>query len=198
MTDSTDILTALCQELSIGAKERAAALAREGYPMPRVSRYKRTYTALDVARTAMRDGFIDRYTGKRLVFPGALRLLSVLLPEELPYDSSWAYDKGHPMFWDLYATLDHVVPIARGGVDAPDNWVLASQRTNSAKAHFTLEELGWQLVPPGNLAAWDGLLGWFIDYTDARPELAKAHKHVHTWRSVARRARMANQAATAG
>ncbi len=33
---------------------------------------------------------------------------------------------------------------------------------NSAKGNYTLEELGWPLHPPGLLAEWDGLIGWFM------------------------------------
>ena len=57
------------------------------------------------------------------------------------------------MYWALYPTLDHVLPIARGGTDTPDNWVLTSQQMNSAKAHWTLEELRWTLLPPGSMDA---------------------------------------------
>jgi hypothetical protein len=32
----------------------------------------------------LRDGFLDRYTGSRLIFPATLRMLSQLLPEEFP------------------------------------------------------------------------------------------------------------------
>ncbi|WP_274542836.1 hypothetical protein [Rhodococcus opacus] len=31
---------------------------------------------------------------------------------------------------------------------------------NSAKAHWTLDELGWSLVAAGASTAWDGLAGW--------------------------------------
>jgi hypothetical protein len=101
-------------------------------------------------RTAVRDGFVDRYTGTRLVFPGTLRLLSILSPEELPFHPNWAYDRCHPMYWELYPTLDHVHPIALGGADAEESWVTTSQRMNSAKAHWTLADLGWQLQTPGS------------------------------------------------
>jgi hypothetical protein len=32
---------------------------------------------------------------------------------------------------------------------------------NGAKAHWTLEELGWSLHEKGDMLQWDGLLGWF-------------------------------------
>lgn len=186
--DITQGLLEACIRLSADAHDQAQALVRKHYPLAPIARNKRGYTQSDLLRTALRDGFVDRYTGKRLVFPGTLRLLSTLMPAELPYDSNWAYDKCHPIYWELYPTLDHVFPIARGGADVVENWVVTSQQMNSAKAHWTLEELGWKLVQPGALDAWDGLLGWFRDYTAAHPELCAEHKHVRSWRAVAEKA----------
>ena len=160
MNDITQAIRAICDKLSADAMDAARSLARDRCPLPPLTRQPRTHTALDLARIAVRDGFVDRYTGRRLVYPGALRLLSALLPAELPYHPNWTYGRCHPMYWKLYPTLDHVTPIARGGADAPDNWVVTSQQMNSAKAHWTLEELRWGLLPAGSMHEWDGLLGW--------------------------------------
>lgn len=185
---SADILKMVCERLSVGDDEQARDVARNELPLPAINRNRRAYTPLDLTRTALRDGFIDRYTGTRLVFPGTLRLLSVLLPEELPFHPNWAYDKCHPMYWDLYPTLDHMFPIARGGADSEENWVITSQRMNSAKAHWTLDELKWRLVPPGMIEDWDGLMSWFIAYTAERPQLMMQHKALRDWRLVALKA----------
>ncbi|MFZ1427770.1 MAG: hypothetical protein WAS21_13460 [Geminicoccaceae bacterium] len=45
-----------------------------------------------------RDGFVDRYSGERLVFPGTLRLLAKLLPNEFPFHSNWRTDACHFAF----------------------------------------------------------------------------------------------------
>ena len=42
-----------------------------------------------------------------------------------------------------------MVAVARDGVDAEQNRVTKSQLRNS-KANWTLEELSWKLLPPGN------------------------------------------------
>jgi hypothetical protein len=68
--------------------------------------------------------------------------------------------------WDLFPTVDHKVPVSRGGnPDDLDNWITTSMLRNSAKANFTLEELGWALHPPGSLDEWDGLTGWFLQWS---------------------------------
>jgi hypothetical protein len=76
----------------------------------------------------------------------------------------------HPAYWELGATIDHVIPVTRGGPDDESNWMTASMASNSAKMNWTLAELGWELHPPGNVEEWDGLLGWFLEYTAARSD----------------------------
>jgi hypothetical protein len=38
------------------------------------------------------------------------------------------------------STVDHAVPISRGGPDTPDNWLLSCRRCNNAKGDDTLSE----------------------------------------------------------
>jgi len=38
------------------------------------------------------------------------------------------------------ATLDHKVPVHRGGLDEPANWALACAPCNNAKSGWTLDE----------------------------------------------------------
>jgi hypothetical protein len=101
-----------------------------------------------------------------------LFVLSAELGQEtFPYHPNWKMDECHIAYWDLYPTIDHVVPIALGGANDPSNWVTTSQVTNSSKANFTVEELGWEVLSPGDLAEWDGLLGWFLRYAEGNASL---------------------------
>jgi hypothetical protein len=118
-----------------------------------------------------RDGFIDRYRGGELVYPPVLRVISAYFPEEFPYHKNGRMDLGHMAYWEVFPTIDHVVPVARGGEDAEGNWVCCSMRTNQIKSNWTLDELGWSLSPPGEMAEWDGMMGWFIDHLDRHPSL---------------------------
>ncbi len=56
---------------------------------------------------------------------------------------------------------------------------------NSAKSNWTLDELGWKLVPPGNYDEWDGLTRWFIDHVDADPSL-RSDNYIRRWDHAAR------------
>ena len=132
----------------------------------------------------MRDGFVDRYSGKLLVFPGTLRLIHKILPSEFPFQKNWKMSETHIAFWDLLPTMDHVVPIARGGTDSVENLVSTSQLKNSIKSNWLLEELGWQLHPISNNVEWVGLTGWFLEYVDRNPEYL-TDPYIRAWRNAA-------------
>jgi len=150
--------------------EKARSLLRTRLPHQPGARPRRGKLPLKVQFAIFhKDGYIDRYSGERLVFPGVLRLLSLLMPEEFPFHPNWKVDRCHAAYWHMSPTIDHVVPIARGGADDPSNMVTTSMLRNSAKLSWTLEELGWTLLPRGNEKAWDGLTRWFLRYTEDHP-----------------------------
>jgi hypothetical protein len=80
----------------------------------------------------------------------------------------------------LFPTIDHVIPVARGGPDCEANWVTTSMLRNAAKANWTLEELGWNLCPAGSLDDWDGLMSLFVDYVDSGGA-APADAYLRRW-----------------
>ncbi|MXV89630.1 MAG: HNH endonuclease [Acidimicrobiia bacterium] len=177
----------ICDAISSGSPDEAAALARAELPFEPFERTKRFRSDAEKVSVFLRDGFIDRYSGQRLVFPGTLLLLSHLMPAEIPYHSNWDTSKCHMVFWYLSPTVDHVDPVARGGPDTTDNLVCTSMPRNDAKRHWTLEELGWHPCLPGSLLEWDGLLSWFMDYTSDKPRVLE-ERPIKRWHSAAKRA----------
>ncbi len=171
----TDTLECVCSALTDGSPSLAAEIVDRECPFSPVKASQRTYGPLDLTTLFVRDGFIDRYSNERLVFPPALRLISAEIPEAFPYHLHWKTDATHSAFWEMGATLDHVVPVALGGVDDESNWVTTSMARNSAKMSFTLDQLGWKLHPRGSFEAWDGLLRWFVDYGRRRPTLLEGN-----------------------
>ena len=171
-------------ELSTGKLEAARNLATQKYPHVPRARIERSYSTEICMRIFMRDGFIDRYSGDRLLFPATLRILSIMLPDEFPYQTHWKMDETHIAYWELSPTIDHIQPVKRGGKNEESNLVTTSQLRNSAKAHWTLEELGWNLYPPGNLTEWDGLLKQSIQYIEAHPSL-REDKLIKKWYKAA-------------
>jgi hypothetical protein len=153
--DKCKIIAAVCNALATSGAEVAAAILHRDYrfdPQPIV---KRKYGPTESTRIFARDGFVDPYTGTRVVFPPVFRALSFALPADFPFHPAWKTDVTHPAYWELGATIDHLVPVTRGGLDNETNWITASMASNSAKMNWTVEELGWHLHP-GELAR----MGW--------------------------------------
>lgn len=164
LEDKADVLAEVAGAIEAVGLDEGRRILGQRYPFTPVEKTPRSYTERSSLRLFYRDGFLDRYSGVRLVNPGALRLLSVLLPEDFPADPNWAMSRSHFAFWELFPTIDHLHPVSRGGGDEEGNWVTTSMLRNSAKAHWTLAELGWDLQPPGDHTEWDGLTEWFIRY----------------------------------
>ncbi|TVT74049.1 MAG: HNH endonuclease [Denitromonas halophila] len=183
LSDVSDLIT----DGRIGC---ASAVLRERYPFVPAMRTGRKCTPRQMTAVFLRDGFVDRYRGTRLVCPPALRLISHYLPGEFPYHKNGKMDLGHVAYWELFPTIDHVHPVARGGTDSEDNWVTCSMTTNSIKANWTLEQLGWRLLPPGKQDEWDGLLNWFVEQVDRDPSLL-AESYFKRWIGAARDCREA-------
>lgn len=110
----------------------------------------------------VRDGFIDRYSGQKLVNPGILKVLSFYMPEAFPYHSHWKMAECHHAYWELVPTVDHIYPAALGGTDTIENRATTSMLHNSIKSNWTLKQLGWKLYEAGDYAQYDGLTGLFI------------------------------------
>jgi hypothetical protein len=179
------VLAEVCAALALGEVGKASAIAGEKCPfLPRQSAGRRS-TKSQSTEIFTRDCFIDRYSGERLVFPATLRLLGSAPPDWFPFHPNWKMSESHTAYWELFSTVDHVGPVARGGVDDETDWVSTSMIRNSAKSGWLLEELGWRLQEPGNLDEWDGLTSWFLDYCDNHPSVME-HQYLASWHRVAR------------
>lgn len=159
--DRAELLAEVCELIAHGEGEQAKTRLRTSYPSG--TRTLRSPWPLSrLVAVFLRDAFTDRYSGTRLVFPGTLRALSLLLGESFPYHPNWKQSATHPAFWELYPTIDHVIPVARGGADHESNVVTTSMLRNTAKANWLLEELAWPVPRGPSESGWDGLLGWFF------------------------------------
>lgn len=180
MENRANSIKIICEALSSGDIAGASEIAHRHYPCLVPPTAIRKFTETLAFRVFVRDGFIDRYSGKRLLFPPVLRLLSVMLPDAFPFHRNWKMNTTHPAYWELFPTLDHIVPIARGGPDHENNLVSTSMLRNSAKANWTLEELGWSIHPPGDMTQWDGMLVWFMEFAKKDDEIIK-DKYIGRW-----------------
>ena len=178
--DPCRALISACALLDQGEIAAAKVVIQSEYPFVPLEKCSRNYTSRKMTSVFLRDGFIDRYRGTKLVYPPALRLISHYLPESFPYHKNGKMDKGYIAYWEIFPTIDHIVPVARGGTDAENNWVCCSMITNSIKSNWLLQELEWTLKEPGSLNDWDGLFFWFLKHVTANTNLL-ANSYIKNW-----------------
>ena len=141
------------------------------YPFQPFERYTRNYTTNQKMAQFKKDGFIDRYSGEKLINPGVLKVLSYYLPNAFPYQKNWKMSECHLGYWELCPTIDHIVPISMGGKDNPDNWATTSMLNNSIKSNWSLEQMRWSLFDAGDFNDWDGLTKQFVLFVESNSEL---------------------------
>jgi hypothetical protein len=185
--EKTEIINKLCILLLEDRKGDCIDLANSNYPFTINSTSKRKYSKHEMCKCFLNDGFIDRYSGKKLLFPGLLMILSLELPDIFKYHRNWKMSETHSIYWELFPTIDYLIPVARGGEDNEDNWITTSMIRNSAKSNWTIEELGWNLHDKGNLNEWDGLVNQFLELYKCNPDLEQ-NKYVVEWKSALFRA----------
>ena len=154
-------------------KSEAIKIIQNDYPFVYLPREKRMYTDKQKIKQFIKDGFIDRYSGQRLVNPGLLKVISYYLPDIFPYHPHWKMDECHNAYWELIPTVDHIHPIALGGADNEENYATTSMLHNSIKNNWTLEQLQWKLYPAGDYMKWDGLTNLFIKLVEQDKELLR-------------------------
>lgn len=168
---NVDVLKQAAEYILADKIEDAGAVIKEGYPFTPINKESRSYSKTEQMRQFFEDGFIDRYFGTKLINPGMLRLLSEELPEEFPYHPNWNTEVCHMAYWDYTPTMDHIIPISRGGEDKKSNWATTSMKGNLAKSNYTMEQLNFRLYPKGDIREWDGLSKLFIEIVEKHPEL---------------------------
>ena len=142
-----EIIEKISERLIDEDKDGAKGIIADEYSFTVLKMDSRTYTVKQKMEQFTRDGFIDRYSGEKLVNPGMLKVISVYFPDEFPYHPHWKTTETHQAYWELVPTIDHIIPIANGGKDVPENWATTSMLNNSIKSNWTLEQLRWQRYP---------------------------------------------------
>lgn len=169
-----------------GDKTSAINIINSKYAFNKEKKYdKRSFSNKEKMEVFIRDGFIDRYTGEKLVIPGMLKVFSIYYPEDFPYQSNWKMSETHIAYWDLYPTIDHIEPIAYGGKDSKENMVTTSMQNNSIKSNWPLEKIGWTIHSVGNINEWDGLSKTFIRIVENDSTLLN-DSYVKIWYKLAK------------
>ena len=181
-----DIVSNIVELLIDNNKNSAKSILVSEYPHKIYEIGKRTYTIAQKMEQFIRDGFIDRYTGQKLLNPGILKVLSSYFPDEFPFHPHWKMTETHMAYWELVPTIDHIYPIAKGGQDSKDNWVTTSMKNNSIKSNYTIDEIHWTLHPQGNIKDWDGLSLSFMKLVDNDNDLLKDN-YIKSWYNISKK-----------
>lgn len=179
--DKALLIKNICGLLVDDKRQDCIDFANEYYPFVNNLPQKRQYSKYQMCKIFLRDGFIDRYSGEKLLFPGLIKILTIEFPDIFKYHRNWKMSDTHMIYWDLCPTIDHLIPVTRGGQDHDSNWITTSMIRNSAKSNWTLEEIGWKLHDKGKLDNWDGLVNYFVDLTNKNHNYGQ-DKYINGWK----------------
>lgn len=98
MDQKAAVLADVCAALSGNQPDEAVAILRERYPFVPLVNVGRRYSVRQMLAAFIHDGFVDRYSGERLVCAAALRLISKRLPDQFPFQVNWRTDACHFAF----------------------------------------------------------------------------------------------------
>lgn len=184
MDEKIKVLEEAAREILKGNIIHAKEKIQIGYPFTKVTSVSRNYTDKQKMEQLKRDGFLNRYSGQKLLNPGLLKVFSHYMPQEFPYHAHWKMDACHNAYWQFVPTVDHIYPVALGGADSEENWATTSMLHNSIKNNWTLEQLQWKLYEAGSYEAWDGLTGLFVELVEADPSLLE-DAYIRKWYRLA-------------
>jgi len=139
------------------AKAAAVAGALRATSTPLEERSSRGSLAMSTKRLIFeRDHYTCRLCGMKTIDVEVLRGLSRAFPLELPFHPNWKHDATSLVYWTHTTSLEHIIPIARGGADEPENFATSCYGCNDMRSHALLEEVGWT-IRPIEPSSWRGL-----------------------------------------
>lgn len=80
-----DVINLACEAISKDQLDKSKKIIKERYPFDVVETIQDNFSKTKLLQIFVRDGFVDRYSGEKLIFPGTLRVLSELMPKEFQY-----------------------------------------------------------------------------------------------------------------
>ena len=80
MSQIHQIIKNACSAIAKNEIEEAKKIIDTGYPFSPLKNEGRRYSNYQKTKIFIRDGFIDRYSGDKMIFPPVLRLMSKLMP----------------------------------------------------------------------------------------------------------------------
>jgi 5-methylcytosine-specific restriction endonuclease McrA len=131
-----------------------------------------------------RDSYTCRYCERQTIAPSVLRVVSHVFPEVFRFHPNWKTSETDAAYFVLSTSADHIVPVTRGGSDAPANIVTACWMCNGMKSNYLLSELrDWKLAPV-SASPWRGL----TEYLDSMIRQAglETNAYLRRWSEAVR------------
>jgi 5-methylcytosine-specific restriction endonuclease McrA len=108
------------------------------------------------AEVFVRDSFTCCYCGRKTIPSDVLKLLSHRFGDDFGYQKNWNNPPTHRAYWDISASLDHVVAVSVGSDwESVANLATTCYRCQEQKNNRPLNSLGWRLKRVKS--DWDGL-----------------------------------------
>ena len=171
-----DVLVHACLALEAGSVDAAKKIIERDFPFSRYVKDEKTFTPVEQMKIFMRDGFVDRFTGKRVFLPPVLAVLSNELPETFPCNPNWDRAKTHQAHEMFSAAVKKIIPSGLSKDTA--NLVTVSALNKLSRGNATIEDLGQPLLTLDEIASsrWDGMTGWFVNYVHEHKNLLADNK----------------------
>ena len=179
-----DVLIHACLALEAGSVDAAKKIIERDFPFSRYVKDERTFTPVEQIKIFMRDGFVDRFTGKRVFLPPVLAVLSKEMPETFPWSSSGDRAKTHQAHEMLSAAVKKVIP--SGSSKDTANLVTVSALNKLSRGNATLADLGQPLLTLDDIASarWDGMTGWFVNYVHEHKALLNDNNIARWYKAI--------------
>ena len=127
--DKSTVISNITSLLLEGNETASKAVLQQEYPHTQAEIEKRAYTMAQKMNQFISDGFIDRYSGQKLLNPGILKILSHYFPEDFPYHPHWKMTNTHI----AYACGSEPVAMSRQPISIVQNTITANAKIHEGK-----------------------------------------------------------------
>lgn len=175
-----DALIHACLALEVGSVDAAKKIIERDFPFSQYVKDDKFFSVAEQLTVFKRDGFVDRFSGKRVFLPPVLIILSKELPEVFPRHPNWERVKTHQAHEMFSAAVKKIIP--SGSSQDIANLVTVSYLNKLSMGNATLDDLGLRLLSLEEIAAqrWDGMSDWFVNYVREHNTLL-AENAIATW-----------------
>lgn len=171
------------------AKTLRARHVQKNIDVPSTERKLRMPAKAFQASVFIRDRYFCRYCNKSTVALPVMNAIAAIYPMTYRLHPHWKATETDVSFWIDMASLDHIIPLTRGGTNETSNLATSCWRCNELKGGSLLTEIGWTIQRPQAMD-WDGLSSKLADLVAVIPD---GHIRYRAWVEAFEAASMASR-----